>query len=182
MLQCISVRHTVSFIEQFVDSGFSILLTFDGPALFLLFLLKGAIVGKIFPTSIFLPGYLLAVSASRERAALSILVATCGYVAGQLIIYWISSWYGIGAIRSLPGVSISETKLATSERVFQRYSGVGIFVTNIVPYVGTFIMIPAGMASYPLTQTAFYAFVSTLLNYALIVLIVFESIAFVGLM
>lgn len=167
--------------EQLIDSSVSVLLVFDEPALFLLFVLKGAIIGKIFPTSLFLPGYLLAIAATLEQVAISIVVASFGYVTGQLLIYWISSNYGIDAIDSLPAVSVSDGQVSRAENLFQRYSGAGIFVTNLVPFVGSFIMIPAGMTSYPIVQTVFYALSSTVLNYVLIVWLAFESIEFLGI-
>lgn len=166
--------------EQVVDPAFSFLLIFDEPALFLLFVLKGAIIGKILPTSLLLPGYLVAVSASSKLIGVSIIVASVGYVTGQLIIYYLSYNRGIEAINSLPSVSISSEQIARAERLFQKYSGIGIFVTNLVPFVGSFIMIPAGMTSYPITRTTFYAITSTLLNYVIIVLIAFESIELLG--
>ncbi|MFU8868106.1 DedA family protein, partial [Natronococcus sp.] len=100
---------------------------------------------------------------------------------GQLLIYWISSNYGIDAIDSLPAVSVSDGQVSRAENLFQRYSGAGIFVTNLVPFVGSFIMIPAGMTSYPIVQTVFYALSSTVLNYVLIVWLAFESIEFLGI-
>lgn len=172
----------MSVLESIIESGFSLLLIFDEPALFLLFVLKGAIIGKIFPTSLFLPGYLIAISASSKLVIISILVASFGYVTGQLIIYYMSNSRGIDAINSLPNVSVSNKQIMLAEKLFQKYSGIGIFITNLVPFVGSFIMIPAGMTSYPITRTTFYALTSTILNYAFIVLIAFESIEFVGIM
>nr|WP_083902506.1 membrane-associated protein [Natronorubrum sulfidifaciens] len=201
----------MSATEQLIEETFSLLLIFDEPALFLLFLLKGAIIGKVFPTSLFLPGYLLAIKASSEQVVIGITVASFGYVlflpgyllaikasseqvvigitvasfgyvTGQLLIYWISSNYGISAVDSLPAVSVSNEQVIRAENLFQRYSGIGIFVTNLVPFVGSFIMIPAGMTSYSIFQTILYALSSTVLNYVLIVLIAFESLEFVGLL
>lgn len=165
-------------LSALTDSAFSLLLSVGLPALFVLFVLKGAIIGKLLPTSVFLPGYLVAISASRRTIGLSILVASLGYVCGQLLIYGVAYYRGIGAIRAIPGVTVSEEQLDRADELFQRYSGVGIFVTNLVPYVGTFIMIPAGITSYSLSRTTFYALTSTLLNYVLIVALVVESIAY----
>lgn len=170
----------MSVAEQVIESSFSFLLAFDEPALFVFFVLKGAIIGKVFPTSLFLPGYLLAIKASSEQVVISIVVASFGYVTGQLLIYWISSNYGLSAVNSLPAVSVSDEQMVRAETLFQRYSGVGIFITNLVPFVGSFIMIPAGMASYSLVRTFLYAISSTLLNYVLIVLIALESIEFLS--
>ncbi|ELY57413.1 DedA family protein [Natronolimnohabitans innermongolicus] len=163
-------------IESIVEGGFSILVTFDLPALFVLFALKGAIIGKPLPTSLFLPGYLVATSPSRETIWLSIVVASIGYVFGQLLIYQLASRHGTDAIRSIPRVSITDAQLSKTNRLFRQYSGAGIVVTNLVPYLGSFVMIPAGIARYPLERAAFYAFGSTLLNYVLIVWLVFESV------
>lgn len=82
----------------------------------------------------------------------------------------------VGVIDSIPGVTISDDQMARADSLFRRYSGAGIFVTNLVPYVGSFIMIPAGIASYPLSRATFYALTSTLLNYVLIVWVVVGSV------
>lgn len=171
----------MSPIEHLIESGLSLLLRFDEPALFLLFVLKGAIIGKALPTSLFLPGYLLVVDASTNRTVVAVVVASLGYVAGQLFIYRLSSAYGIDAVNSLPAVSVTDEGVTRAEQVFRRYSGAGIFITNLVPFVGTFIMIPAGMASYPIARTVLYALSSTLLNYALIVSIALGLFGFLGL-
>jgi len=163
-----------------VEYGVSMLVLFDLPALFGLFLLKGAIVGKPIPTSVFLSGYLAALSPSRQTIALTVLVASVGYVCGQLLIYWLASARGTEAIRSIPRVTISDARLSKTNRLFRRYGGPGIFVTNLTPYLGSFLMIPAGIASYPVERAAFYAFTSTLLNYALVVWFVLESVRLVS--
>lgn len=163
-------------IESLVDASLSVLLTIGLPALFVLFVIKGAIIGKPLPTSVFLPGYLLAISASNRTIVLSIVVASVGYVCGQLLIYWVASRRGLDAVRSIPGVTVSDDRLDRADRLFRRYSGLGIVVTNLVPYVGSFVMIPAGMASYPLGRATAYALGSTLLNYVLIVGIVLGSL------
>ena len=162
--------------DTFVDGGFSLLLRFGLPMLFALFVLKGALIGKIFPTSVFLPGYIVAVSAPDRLIVLSIAVASAGYVCGQLAIYLLAQRYGIEAIRSMPAVSLPEERLQRANQIFHKYSGAGIFVTNLVPYVGTFVMIPAGIASYPFKRAAVYALLSTVLNYVLIVWFVLGSI------
>jgi len=160
------------------DSALSLLDAFGLPALFVLFVIKGAIVGKPVPTSVVLPGYLVAVSASTRLITAAIAVASVGYVVGQLLIYIAARRYDIDMIRSVPLVSVSDAQLDRADRLFERYSGAGVFVTNLVPYVGTFIVIPAGMARYPLGRLTAYALVSTVLNYVIIVLVALESIAF----
>lgn len=162
--------------DSLIDTGFSLLLGFGLPVLFGLFVLKGAIIGKPLPTSVLLPGYIVAISASRRTIVLSIVVASIGYVCGQLLIYGLAHYRGVEAVRSIPLVTPSDEQIDRADRLFQRYSGVGIFVTNLLPYVGSFVMVPAGIASYPMKRATFYALTSTLLNYAFIVWLVVTSV------
>lgn len=168
-------------IDSIADAEFSLLVAHGLPVLFVAFVMKGAIVGKPLPTSVFLPGYIVATSASRRAIALSVLVASLGYVCGQLLIYALAARRGVDAIHSIPGLTISDEQQARANRLFRRYSGAGIFVTNLVPYVGSFIMIPAGIASYPIGRATFYALTSTILNYVVIVWIVVGSARLIGL-
>lgn len=168
-------------LEALTDAGFALLLSYGLPVLFAVFVLKGAIVGKPLPTSVFLPGYVVAVSATGWELVVSVLTASAGYAFGQVLIYALARRGNVETIRSLPGVSLSEARLSRAETWFQRYSGVGIVATNLVPYVGTFVMIPAGVARYPAGRAVAYAFGSTVLNYVLIVWLVVGSARSLGL-
>ena len=159
-----------------IEAVLSIITTVGLPALFVVFVLKGAIVGKPLPTSVVLPGYVFTTGHTTWLIALAIVVATVGYVTGQLLIYWIARQYGFEAIQSIRWLSVSEAKLDRADQLFRKYSGGGIFVTNLLPYVGSFLFIPAGMARYPVGRLLVYATVSTLLNYVLIVVVVVRSV------
>ncbi len=77
-------------LETLVDVLFAVLLYVGFPALFAVFVLKGAFVGKPLPTSVILPGYVLAISANRIETAGIVLVSSAGYVIGQLLIYYLA--------------------------------------------------------------------------------------------
>ncbi len=163
-------------ISPLIDATFSLVRSVGLPALFVLFVLKGAIVGKPFPTSVFLPGYLLAVSATTLMTLVGIAVASVGYVCGQLIVYFAARQYGLEAIQSHRWINLSDEQAERADDLFQRYSGAGVFVTNLVPYLGSFILIPAGLADYPVGRLTVYALVSTVINYVLIVWLVVGSV------
>lgn len=146
------------------------------PALFVVFVLKGAIVGKPLATSVVLPSYIFATGDTRWLIGLAIGVAAVGYVAGQLVVYYSARRYGLEALQSNRWLSISDRQTDRADRLFRRYSGGGVFVTNLIPYVGSFICIPAGLAQYPVGRLTAYALVSTVLNYLLIVLAVVTSV------
>lgn len=160
---------TTLVIDSFIDSAFALLLLVGLPALFVFFVLKGALVGKPLPTSVFLPGYVLAVSASGVDLLAIVATTSSGYVSGQLAVYYAARRKGITFLTSAPRIRISEAKLRRSEELFERYGGPAIFVTNFVPYVRGLILIPAGIASYPVVGVIAYALSSTLIYHAAIV-------------
>ena len=166
-------------LATLVSTVLSIVQTVGLPALFVVFVLKGAIIGKPLPTSVVLPGYIFTTGDTRWLIGLAVVIASVGYVTGQLLIYWIARQYGFETVQSTRWVSVSDAQLDRANRVFRTYSGGGIFVTNLLPYVGSFLCIPAGMARYPVGRLTVYALVSTVLNYQLIVLAVILSVEFV---
>ncbi|MWV63383.1 membrane-associated protein [Halorubrum sp. JWXQ-INN 858] len=161
--------------DALADAGLTALLEFGLPAMFVVFVMKGALIGKPLPTSVLLPGYLLAVSASDRLVAAAVAVAAAGYVCGQLLVYGGARRYGPDVVDSR-WLSVSEERLDRANRWFRRYGGVSVFVTNLVPYVGSFVLIPAGIARYPFGRVVVYATVSTVLNYAVIVWVVVGSV------
>ena len=166
-------------IDALGDAALSVLLEFGLPALFVVFVLKGALVGKPLPTSVLLPGYLLAVSASDLLVAAAIGVASAGYVTGQVMLFLSARRYGPGFTDATGWIRVSEVRLERANRWFRRYGGASVFVTNLVPYVGSFVLIPAGIARYPFGRVVVHATVSTVLNYVLIVWLVLGSLELV---
>ncbi len=164
-------------IDGAVDAAFALLVYVGPPALFVFFLLKGALVGKPLPTTVFLPGYVIAVSASSLEAAGIVLVSSSAYVCGQLLVYAGSRRGGRSYITSSPRVGITEARLRRSETLFERYGGPGIFLTNFVPYLRGLILIPAGIARYPAGRVVAYAFASTVIYHAAIVAVALGAVS-----
>lgn len=159
-------------LETFISAVLRLLVIVGLPALFVVFVLKGAIIGKPIPATVILPGYVLAVSNSPLETAGIVLVTAIGSTLGQLFVYISARRRGTSFIQSAPRVTISEAKLERGEELFKTYGGAGIFFSNLVPYLRGLILIPAGIAEYPLGRTVVYAFVSTLLYHAAVVVFV----------
>lgn len=158
-------------VEWIVDVSFNLLLVVGLPALFLVFLLKGAIVGKILPTSVFLPGYILAISAGPLKIVLVLATTSIAYFVDQLVIYRYSGRYGIQFAESIPGSYVTEERLTKSTTMFDRYGGRGIFLTNCIPFLGGLLFVPAGITRYSLRKTFIYGYSSTLLYQTVIVFV-----------
>jgi membrane protein DedA with SNARE-associated domain len=155
--------------EFIIDIAFSVLLIAGLPALFLVFVLKGALVGKVLPTSVFLPGYVFAVSPSELELIAIVLISSLGYAVGQLLVYYGARRKGVAFLRSAPRVRLSEARLRRSEALFERYGGPAIFITNMIPYLGGLALIPAGVASYSVRGVLVYALSSTVIYHAALV-------------
>lgn len=161
--------------EAAVDFVLAVLVVVGVPALFVVFLLKGAIIGKPFPSTVLLPGYLIAVSATPLQTAGVLLTTATAYTCGQLALYGGARRHGLDYVRSAPRVTVSDRWLARSEALFSTYGGASVFFTNFVPYIRGLAVIPAGAAGYPAGRTAVYTFLSVLLYHALIVAAVVGS-------
>lgn len=156
-------------IESIISGVLDLLVVIGLPALFVLFLLRGAFIGKPLPTTVVLPGYVLAVSADRVEIAVILLVSTTGSVVGQFIIYYLARSEGLSSIKSSPRVRISQHRFEQAEQWLETYGAIGVFVTNFVPYLRGLILIPAGAARYPILPLAFFTFTSTLIYHALVI-------------
>ena len=163
-------------VESLIETVLTVLLYVGLPALFIVFVLRGAIIGKPLPATILLPGYVLAVSSSDIETAGIILVTAVGSTLGQLFVYTSARRQGLSFIESAPRVTISESKLRRVEKLFKQYGGVGIFLTNLIPYLRGFILIPAGIAEYPIGRVVVYTFVSTVVYHTVVVIVVIGAI------
>ena len=133
------------------------------PVLVFLFVLKGALVGKVVPTSVVLPGYVLATGATYRNALLVVALVTVAHLVGQLLIYGGSRRYGETLFEAVPyvNVDVESGQLQRLDQWFNRYGGVAVFATNVVPWSRGLIAIPAGMSSYPVGRYTLHTTTST---------------------
>lgn len=149
------------------------------PALFVVFVLKGALVGKVFPTSVFLSGYVAVTMPTYWGAAIIVVLVTVAHVLGQLVIYAGSRRYGDGVVSMLPYVDLdpSSDRFRRVDHWFQRYGGFAVFATNVIPWSRGLIAIPAGISSYPSERYLLHVGTSTLLYHAVYVAVPLLGIA-----
>ncbi len=169
-----AVRSTVSWLSE----QLLVVLELIGlPVLFVIFVLKGALIGKPLSTTVFLPGYILATGASYAHAAVTVLVVTAGYMLGQLAIYGGIRQYGPSIGDHFGPISVTQETNWDRRitRWFDRYGGPTIFVTNFVPWIRGLLTVPAATSGYPLGRYLFYMGSSTLCYH-----VVYVSIPLLG--
>lgn len=99
------------------------------------------------PSEIVLPfGGWLAFDGQMDWILVS-LVGTAGCIAGSALAYWVGMKGGRAFVcRYGKYVLLNEGHLDATERWFEKYGMLMIFLTRLVPIVRTFISLPAGMA------------------------------------
>ncbi|MDQ2049919.1 VTT domain-containing protein [Natronolimnohabitans sp. A-GB9] len=148
------------------------------PALFVVFVLKGALVGKVFPTSVVLSGYVVAIGPTYLTAAVIVVLVTVAHVIGQFVVYGASKRYGTDVLTRLPCLEIDpdSDQFRRIEDWFARYGGLAVFVTNVIPWSRGLIAVPAGVSDYPSGRYFVHVGSSTLLYHA-----VYVTVPLVGL-
>ena len=141
------------------------------PALFVVFVLKGALVGKLLPTSVVLSGYVAVTAPDYRGAAVVVLLVTVAYLIGQFALYAGSRRYGKRVVSVVPYVDLDPTseQFLRVERWFDQYGGAAVFTTNVFPWTRGLIVIPAGVSAYPCRRYLFHASTSALLYHGVYV-------------
>jgi membrane protein DedA with SNARE-associated domain len=152
------------------------------PVLFGVFVLKGALVGKVFPTSIVLPGYVVASGATAADAAVIVIVVTFARIVGQLFLYAGVKRWGVSFLTAVPRLELDEHSNARTrlEDWFSRYGGAAIFATNVLPWSRGVIAIPAAMSSYSTMRYVTYTSVATVVYHSVYVGAAITGVAIFG--
>lgn len=149
------------------------------PALFVIFLLKGALIGKVLPTSVVLPGYVLAAGTTYAGALFLIFLLTVAHLLGQLAIVLGVRRKGDAFLATLPGTAVNpdDRSLEGIDRWFETHGDLAVFVTNLVPWLRGLIAVPAGTVSYPVGRFTCYVGLSTLLYHTVYVALAITGVA-----
>ena len=160
-------------LDRLIDISLTLAEIIGLPVLFVIFVSKGALVGKIFPTSVFLPGYVILTGASFSWAMVIAVVTGVGYVIGQYVVFAGTRRYGTTFITELPysKVDPDSEQFERFDQWFSIYGGLSIFVTNFVPWIRGLVTIPAATSSYSQLRYLFHTSTSTILYHIVYVIL-----------
>jgi membrane protein DedA with SNARE-associated domain len=137
-----------SVTEPIVDFATNVIGDLGTAGIFLLMLLDAACIPTSSEAIMLFAGFKVA---DGDFTMLEIVVAG---VAGNLVGSWIA--YGVGFYGRVEllekhgkWLHITPKHLAWADRWFERYGGVTVFFSRMVPVVRTFISLPAGVARMP---------------------------------
>lgn len=162
---------THSMISSFSESILDLIVVFGLPLLALVFVLKGMIVLKPVPTSIVIPGYILAVQVDVTGAVLVAAVCAAASVSGEFVLYKIVDRRGVHAVNNVPYVNVKESRLDRAINWFNEHGGITVLVGSAISGIRGFIIIPAALTEYPVHRTMAASFVGTF-SYHVVVAIV----------
>jgi len=146
---------------------------FGLPVLLLLFTLKGLLIGKLVPTSIVLPGYVISVGASYRFALLVLGLITAAYLLGQYLLYLGTGRYGFTVLSVVPGIELDadSERLQRSVSWFNQYGWVAVVLTTVVPWTRGVIAVPARISAYPFRRYAVSASAATVLSHSIYIFV-----------
>lgn len=112
-----------------------------------------------FPTGIVLPLAGFLIWQGRFSFVPVMIAATVGAVAGAFILYFLGLWFGeerlrrfVQRVERVKFVSkvLSTSHLDKADAIFERHGGKAILIGHLIPGVGGFISIPAGVKRMPI--------------------------------
>ena len=139
------------------------------PLILLLFYLDGMVIGKMTPPAALYVAYVAVVSPPATTLVAVAMAAVAASTLGQLTIYRgfnAESPEFVGIRRTLPYVDripavvkrrVGDRRMAVVTRLFDRFGGAGVVLTNALPGIRSLMAIPAGLSEYPVARFVVFA-------------------------
>ena len=164
---------TASITDRVVDFATNVIGDLGLAGIFLLMLLDSACIPTSSEAIMLFAGFKVA------DGRFTMLEVVAAGTAGNLVGSWVA--YGVGYFgrielierhgRWLRYLHITPAHIAWADRWFERYGGLTVFFTRMLPVIRTFISLPAGVAKMPFwkfTLLSFAGIVPWVLAFALV--------------
>lgn len=138
-------------------------------AVFLVFVLEGAMLLYFMPSEAIIPGALLVLGQDPATVASVITLAVAGSTIGQLGLFLATRKYGKEFVLENRFFRLEEKWIQKLEHRFEKYGHLAIVATNTFLLRGT-MTIPAGLSQIKHTRFAIYSATGTLMYASLLTL------------
>lgn len=115
-------------------------------ALFVVFVLEGAMLMYFMPSELVVPGALALLGSSPGRVAAVLLVAVVGATVGQYLLFRLARRAGRDYLLDSRWFRVSEDRLARFEDWFDRWGPVVVPASNALLFTRGMLTVPAGLA------------------------------------
>jgi len=114
------------------------------------------------PSEIIMPFSGSLVAAGRFNLWLVGLTGAVGCLVGSVVTYVIGYYGGRPFVEKYGKyLLISKQELAWADKLFYKYGDITVFVTRLLPFIRTFISLPAGICRMRFTRFCVYTFVGS---------------------
>ncbi|WP_435126055.1 DedA family protein [Halobaculum sp. D14] len=128
------------WLEGLLTSEYALL------ALFAVFVLEGAMLMYFMPSELLVPGAILLVGATPERAVAIIAVAVLGATAGQYALFRVARRGGREYLLSKRWFRVSESSIERFDGWFERHGPAAVAVSNSLLFTRGMLTVPAGFS------------------------------------
>lgn len=152
-----------------IESAFDVLLSLAvayGPAiLFGVFVLEGALIGKVIPTRTLFVAVALAVGTSTLSLVSVALAAVAGATIGQCLLFVAvrRTDYSVDAFDTIDGVASGRPSTGRAEAWFDRWGVSAVALSNSLPFVRGSLTIPTAFTSVSPSQFSVYSLAGTVI-------------------
>ena len=171
-----------------IATAIAVLQALVVPVILVLFYVDGLVIGKVTPPAAFYIGYVTLIGPETRVLVVVAVLSTLAATLGQYTLYRgfnEESPEFFGLRRKLPYVDriptfvrarIGKRRMRFVTRLFDRFGGVALSVTNAIPGIRSLMSIPAGLSRYPVEKflvfstvgNALYLLVLTAVGWGLI--------------
>lgn len=142
--------------EALVDLAFGLVDRYGVAVLLLVFVLEGALVGKVIPTRTLFVGVVLALGSGLFDYASVFAAAVVGATLGQLLLFLLVRHTAVDPTE-VDRLPVTETTVARAEGWLDRWGLAAVAVSNVLPGARGWVTVPTAMADVPSYRFSAYS-------------------------
>lgn len=175
-------------VAWFID----LLFLLGGPLLIVMFYLDGIVIGKILPRSVLFLAYVTLVQPATGILLVVSFLCAVATTVGQLMLYravGVNETEVTGIEQYIPLLdrtpqyvrrTVGKRRMAIASRLFDRFGGASLLLTNLVPGLRGILTIPAAVMQYPARRFILYSGLGNLGYMVLLLLVAAGVLQFAG--
>ncbi len=156
--------------EAALDVGLSLIDSYGVIVLFGVFVLEGALIGKLIPTRTLFVAVVLAAGTNLLDFAPVLVAAVLGATMGQLLLFILVRRLEVNPVE-IDHIPIEEPHVDRAERWFDRYGPSAIAFSNVVPVARGSMTVPTAMTQVSGYKFSMYSFLGSTVYAGVLVVI-----------
>lgn len=156
--------------QQALDIIHSFIQSYGLMAIFLIFFIKGLLLGRVIPPSILIPSITIFFVDDIYTGLVILMITTIGTTCGQYTVYFIISTYGEQFIYENKLIPLSDEKVSRSIEIFDQKGNISVTLGNMTPLFHGLMIIPAALSDSDDYKFPFYSFIGSFTYFGILML------------